>query len=269
MSLFVALEGIDACGKNVQSRLLADRMGAELFSFPDYATPYGDLIASHLEGGWCVASTPGPEGSADRTDAMVFQSAQFTNRLELQVPLGQCLTENRNVVADRYLASGLAYGAADGLDWKYLLQVQRHLIQPDINILLDIDVEDSVKRRPERRDRYEKNSSFINRVSKFYRSIWEHMSALVNYLGRDTMWVVVNGRDDIDTVHKNILLVVRNAHEIRSRSTWGPSPLAHCNRCNQLFKILKGMSGSHEKGEGDANVTDSSSSSRARGKPKE
>lgn len=237
MSLFVALEGIDACGKNTQSKLLADAIGAELFSFPDYETPYGKLIAEHLEKKWHVA--PRPTSIADVTDALVFQGIHFVNRLELQVPLGLCLVEGRDVVCDRYTASALAYGAADMLDWDYLLKVQRSLIQPDLYVLIDIDVEDSIERRPERRDRYESNRTFITHVANNYRVIWDHMNCQTTTYRGGTLWVTVDGRGSTEEVHKKILSVVDGARVSKAVVALGTDRMVRCQRCDELLMVAK------------------------------
>lgn len=218
MGLFVVLEGIDGCGKTTQCGLLAKQLDAELFSFPDYDTPSGKLILSHLKREWAAAVYNKAAGdSPDETyvDAMVFQSLHFTNRMELQTPLGLCLAEGRDVVSDRYIGSGLAYGCTDGLDWQYLRKVQRHLIQPDVNILIDVDLEDSIKRRPERRDRYEDNADFLSHVATAYREVWDRMGLVTNNLREDTLWAVVDGRGNAEETHDDIFDIVSRARKLK------------------------------------------------------
>lgn len=202
--MFIAIEGIDASGKATQSKLLADELHAKLFSFPDYSTPMGGLIKSHLHKQWyanLVVDGPGPEEEKS-LDAMVFQSLQITNRLERLTDLVKALHEGP-VVSDRYLASGLVYGKADGLDPDYLYMLQRHLPQPDLQILIDIDPEDSVRRRPERRDRYEQQAGYMEKVTLGYRELWK------NSPKGDSWWVTVNGRGTIEEVFGRVMAIVR------------------------------------------------------------
>lgn len=209
--MFIALEGIDACGKSVQAKLLADRINADIYTFPDYETPVGQLILGHLKGEWqCIPnSLNGPTG----VDAMAFQSLHFTNRLEMQAAIDLSLQETGVVVADRYLGSSLAYGAADCLDWKYLLKVQASLIQPDYNILIDAEVQDSVDRRPYRQDRYERNLGFQRTVARNYRAIWSEMSSTDCVSGKGTKWVVVDGRKPREETHEEIFAIVDSARK--------------------------------------------------------
>lgn len=196
--LFVVIEGIDAAGKAVQSRRLANDIGAKLFSFPDYSTPIGEVIQAHLKQEW-AAHRIGVEVWHDDPDIcypgepLVFQALQSANRLELAPNIAHELAEGRVVVADRYYGSGLVYGAADGLDLEYLERLHKFLPQPTHWILIDIDPEISAERRPERRDRYEKNADFMQKVCLLYRKIWIRNS-----------WCIVDGRGSVDDVAEQI-----------------------------------------------------------------
>lgn len=197
MPLFVALEGIDASGKAVQSRRLAHELGAELFSFPDYRTPIGKLIDAHLKGEWKAIrlGSFGPDNSdiGYPAEPLIFQALQSANRLELAPNISKALSEGKPVVADRYYGSGLVYGTADGLDLEYLERLHRFLPQPTHWILLDIEPEISAERRPERRDRYEKDAEFMQQVCLLYRQIWIRNG-----------WPVVDGRGSVDDVTEQI-----------------------------------------------------------------
>lgn len=211
--MFVVLEGIDACGKTEQAKLLADAMDAELFTFPDYQTPIGDLIHSHLQKDWFCADSM--SGKPMRSDPLVFQCLHFANRLEMQPAIALALAESKSVVCDRYLASALAYGSCDGLDFGYLLRVQAYLIQPDVNILIDMRAEDSVERRSEGRDRYESNIPFLRDVALKYLHIWNTMGEGIKDLKKDTIWTVVDGRGKEEDIHEEILDIVHRIERLR------------------------------------------------------
>jgi dTMP kinase len=222
--LFIAIEGMDASGKATQSRKLAEKIGAALFSFPDYSTPMGQLIKSNLKQEWrtkCdgfVLSTPPGNSWVDHTaeeylNAMVFQALQLANRLERAGALRMSAAKG-HVVADRYTASAMVYGGADGLSGEYLEEAQAYLPQPDIQILLDIGHDESVIRRPARRDRYEHQSGLMEKVGRMYRELWLQKASQVEALAkvepnvRTTKWVIVDGGKEIEEVHQDILRVV-------------------------------------------------------------
>lgn len=196
--LFIALEGIDAAGKGVQSRRLARRLEAKRFTFPDYTTPIGGLIRAHLERKWSAHWEEWHGRINPQGDALIFQALQAANRLELAPDIMSALIAGRSVVADRYYGSGLVYGSADGLALEYLEKLHRHLPEPTHQILIDIDPETSAARRPERRDRYEANPDFIARVCGLYRKIWIRNG-----------WPIVDGRGSVADVESRILDVLR------------------------------------------------------------
>ena len=72
------------------------------------------------------------------------------------------------MICDRYLASSVAYGEAQGLDPAWLPDMQRHLPQPDLTILLDIPPEASARRKRTDRDRYEQDLALLGRVRNSY-----------------------------------------------------------------------------------------------------
>lgn len=210
--VFVAFEGIDASGKATQSKILSSRLDAELYSFPAYQTRAGRLIAAHLQSEWAARALLLQEGklTTEETktlDAMVLQSLMLTNRMELAVGIRDHLKNEKSVVCDRYWCSGYAYGRADGIDGDYLLQIHDLLPKPHVQILIDIDPADSVSRRPERRDRYEKQEGLMEAVSKNYRELWTKMSAIA-----PAAWVMVDGRRPVEEVTEQVWKAVGNAY---------------------------------------------------------
>lgn len=208
--MLIAIEGIDAAGKHTQSKLLAEALQAKLFSFPDYKTPIGHIIKGHLKGYWEAAPvtdtalTVDKVGDVDLLNAFIFQALQTTNRMEHATAIAEHLNDDVHVVADRYWQSGWVYGQADGLDPEWLLRIQCYLPQPDLNLLLDIPPGHSTSRRPERRDRYEKQAGLMDTVSKLYRKLWRHRSSTPEP-GR---WVTIDGIGTIDEVHQRIIQAV-------------------------------------------------------------
>jgi len=158
--LLVAFEGLDQSGKQTQAELLLDRLTSQgrrvqLLSFPDYQTVIGAEIGRALRGE--------REYTAD-----VMQLLYVANRYEFK---GDILREKESgtiVVCDRYLASSVAYGEAQGLDARWLTDIQKYLPQPDITFLLDIAPEVSARRKTADRDKYERDLSLLARVRDSY-----------------------------------------------------------------------------------------------------
>jgi dTMP kinase len=171
--LLIAFEGLDQSGKQTQAELLRDRLGVDgrhvrLLSFPAYETPIGNEIERALRG----TREYGPD---------VMQLLYIANRYELKPQIEQERNSGTILVCDRYLASSVAYGEAQGLDPSWLLEIQRHLPQPDITFLLDIAPEVSARRKTEDRDKYERDLALLGRVRESYlrqaASGWVRLSA--------------------------------------------------------------------------------------------
>ncbi|MDA1185846.1 MAG: dTMP kinase [Acidobacteria bacterium] len=156
----MAFEGLDQSGKQTQAELLRDRLtdrqrDVRLFSFPDYDTSIGAEIGSALAG--------------DRSyEPEAMQLLYVVNRYEWRQRMLDARAAGTVLLCDRYLASSVAYGEAQGLDAAWLAAIQRYLPQPDLTILLDISPEESARRKSADRDRYERDMGLLARVRDSY-----------------------------------------------------------------------------------------------------
>jgi dTMP kinase len=158
--LLVAFEGLDQSGKQTQAELVRDDFVARgracrLLSFPDYETPIGLEIARALQGQHEYA----PD---------VMQLLYVANRYEKRQQMERWLRDGAVLVCDRYVASSVAYGEAQGLEAQWLGEIQRFLPPPDVTILLDIAPETAVARKATGRDRYERDLALLSRVRDSY-----------------------------------------------------------------------------------------------------
>src|SRR5436190_22320051 len=111
--LLIAFEGLDQSGKQTQAELLRDRLTgagrtARLLSFPDYQTSIGSEIGRALR------------GERDYT-ADVMQLLYVANRYEWKGQILRAKQAGTVLICDRYLASSIAYGDAQGLDREWLV----------------------------------------------------------------------------------------------------------------------------------------------------
>lgn len=201
--MIVVIEGMDASGKQTQSKRLAEALKATRFSFPNYSSTTGRAIEAHLKKQWVAQGTPG-FGVHELLDPMVFQCLQTVNRLEL-LPEIIAANQRGHIVFDRYFQSAMVYGALDGLDRDWLQIVQRAPMPPaDLNILIDIPVEVGFKRRPERRDRYEANRDYLEKVRTEYLRLFSEQ------IDRDLSlsWHIVDGFASEDEVFADLWRIV-------------------------------------------------------------
>jgi dTMP kinase len=156
----IAFEGLDQSGKQTQAERLqafveSSGRSSRLLSFPAYETAIGKEIEQALHGGH--------EYLPD-----VLQLLYVANRYERKPLIEEWLAAGTIVVCDRYLASSVAYGEAQGLDPLWLTDVQRFLPQPALTILLDIAPETAARRKAANRDRYERDLALLSRVRQSY-----------------------------------------------------------------------------------------------------
>ena len=172
--MLIAFEGLDQSGKETQAshlraRIEQDGHRVHPLSFPDYATPIGQEIAKALAGD----REFGPD---------VMQLLYVANRCEFRPKLDLWLSAGDVVMCDRYRASSIAYGEAQGLDPAWLSEIQQYLPPATLTVLLDIAPETAVQRKATGRDRYERDLSLLARVRESYRR-----------QAQQADWVLING----------------------------------------------------------------------------
>lgn len=199
--IFAVIEGIDASGKATQSKLLAERLKARLFSFPVYETPIGRLIGSHLRKKWACNVTVSEETMGLPVDDLVFQALMTMNRYEMAPKIQAELALGKNVVCDRYFMSGVVYAEVDGVDSQYVYNdLSGFLPKPDVHIFLDIPVGEMLKRRPQSRDRYEADIVGMEKRAATYRVWWKQFQSLMGFKSNP----IIDGVGTIEEVHQRI-----------------------------------------------------------------
>jgi dTMP kinase len=184
--MLIVFEGLDQSGKQTQAEMLRDRLKrdgrkARLVSFPDYGTSIGEEIARALQG----ERDYGPD---------VMQLLYVANRYERKPDLQRWLEGGLVLICDRYVASSIAYGEAQGLDPEWLTEIQKFLPQASLTIMLDIAPETAVQRKAVDRDRYERDLVMQSRVRDSYRR-----QAATGH------WVVLDGERGKDQIAADVL----------------------------------------------------------------
>ena len=187
--LLIVFEGLDQSGKETQARLLRQRFEdsgrrVESIAFPDYTSPIGQEIRTALHGGRDYA-------------ADTIQLLQIANRHQWKPQIERWLVDGRVVISDRYAASSVAYGEAQGLDPAWLVATQAYLPPPSTTVLLDIAADVAAARKARDRDSYERDLAMLSRVR-------------VSYLRQAAQpgWVVVDAARPVDVVAADIASAV-------------------------------------------------------------
>ena len=174
---FIAFEGGDASGKTTQARRVADNLNAVFTREPGGTTIGESLRAILLDPNEKVAL---------RAEALLMAASRAQLVADVISP---ALSEGRHVVTDRFIASSLTYqGYASGLAVDDVLSLSlfaTESLRPDLTLLIDIPVEESIKRRRHNPDRFEQEAiSFHQKVRNGYL----HLAAVEN-----KKWAVIDG----------------------------------------------------------------------------
>lgn len=185
----VVFEGLSAAGKKTQTQQLLEHLqqtGRKTvsFSFPDYGSPTGQLIAQYLSG------KLGPKQNMVDVASLLYALDRYGHADALR----QALKENDVVILDRYTPANLAFQGAlvsenekEAL-WSWIESVEKHLPRPDAVVFLDVPRTHTERlisnREPKNplteKDEHEKDAAFERRVHKNYLE-----------LARRNNWIVV------------------------------------------------------------------------------
>ncbi len=183
--MIIVIEGFDQAGKSTQSKLLAKALRArklecKIFSFPDYSTQLGKEIKHYLSG-------------KRKFPSQVIHCLLAANRWEKLKEIQEALSKNYILIMNRYYQSNLVYGKANGLDLKWLSNLDAGLPKEDLVILLDVRPKDSFVRKKNRRDKFEKNKEFAQKIINTYR-----------ILAKKFGWKIVNASQTQKQVHNSV-----------------------------------------------------------------
>ncbi|HNR45162.1 MAG TPA: dTMP kinase [Methanofastidiosum sp.] len=185
MKRFIVFEGIDASGKETQAKLLSSffkKKGFEvlLTHEPIYQEPIGQVIKSNLEKKISLAS---------ETIAMLYAADRHEHYLKVK----KALDEEKIVISDRYKYSNMAYQGANGVDPKWIEEIEKYSLDPDMVFYIRVRPESAMKRRKEK-DLYEENIEFQKKVFEIYES-----------LSKKYKFIIIDGEKSVEDIHENIL----------------------------------------------------------------
>jgi len=186
--LFIVIEGIDGTGKSTQAKRLAEWFQSE-----------GREVVLSRE------PTDGPWGKKLRESASTGRLAPdkeleyFLNdrRQHVEEVISPALTQGKVVILDRYYFSTMAYQGARGFDPQEIRRKNEAFAPaPDLLLLLDLDVDDALKRigvRGDTANEFEKRGN-LERCREIFLSL------------RDEPFVtVIPSEGTLDTVTERIL----------------------------------------------------------------
>lgn len=192
---FISFEGIDACGKSTQVKMLLNHMNVSLNNAILVREPGGSIISEQIRD---ILLNKNLNEMSDRTEALLMTGSRAQLTYE---KISTNLNDGKNVIADRYSDSTLAYqGGGRGLDLEWLIELNRFAtydLSPDVTFLIDLHPEEAIKRKNNENDRIEKAGMDLQvRVRNSYLEIAKRFHERI---------VILDGHDEINNIHQQIL----------------------------------------------------------------
>lgn len=208
---FITFEGLDGCGKSTQLERLAVVLRSQGIDVVTTREPGGTEIGESIRAVLLDSRT-------NDLDPMAEMALMFASRAQqLAQVIEPALAQGRWVLCDRFTDSTEAYqGGGRQLGSDAVLRLHEVLCRglwPDLTILMDSDVEHSVRRARRRNlaatadgseadeNRFEQeNTTFFTRVQEAFRAIAAREPRRV---------AMVNARRPAEIVHPEIIRIVR------------------------------------------------------------
>jgi len=204
--LFLTFEGMDGCGKSTQMRRLVDRLRGMRKTVLETAEPGGTPIGVQIRRILLAAAN---QELSPTAELLLYFAARAQNVDQWIEP---ALERGEIVIADRFTDSTMVYqGCGRGLGAETVLALDRIAcrgLQPDLTLLLDIDLETSLARARARNAAAAHNETRMDEQSvEFHRQVREAYLALAE---REKQRIrVIDGRAARDEVEAAIWRVVR------------------------------------------------------------
>lgn len=191
---FISFEGIDGCGKSTQVKMLAEKLEQLNMDVITIREPGGTRISESIRDILLYRDT---HELSERTEALLMTASRAQVTKEVILP---ALNKGIWVIADRYADSTLAYqGGGRKVDIDSLEKLNQFATYdtiPDLTFFIDILPDEGVRRQKTKQDRIEQAGIDLqSRTRELYLKLAE------KYYNRI---VVINGQENIDTIHKNI-----------------------------------------------------------------
>lgn len=195
---FLAFEGLDGSGKSTLINGLRAEFEKRSIGFVLTREPGGTELGDEIRE--LLLRVKG-EAPIPRAEALLYQAgrAQHVERL-----IRPALAEKKWVLSDRYAASSVAFQAGGRainrmqIDW--LNDFATGGLQPDLYVLLDLTVEESLRRlekRGQEADRFEREQK------KFHESVRQTYLSLAKE--RPQSWLVLSASDKSEDLLAQLL----------------------------------------------------------------
>ena len=188
----IVIYGANNLGKTTQAKMLVESLiikfgvNAEYLKYAVYnLEPSGPMINNYLK-----------EDNKYDLSAREFQMLHVLNRTQYEPTLLHKLEKGTWIVAEDYIATGIAWGMAYDIDKKFLYNINSHLKVEDLGILFEGEP------FPEDLDKnniHEADPAMLAKVTDNFKDI-----------SKDYAWHTLNANQTKEEVQENLLNIVKS-----------------------------------------------------------
>ncbi|HUW19483.1 MAG TPA: dTMP kinase [Sedimentisphaerales bacterium] len=217
---FIVLDGPDGSGKTVQLGLLATYLRNHGVEIVETADPGGTKIGNQIS----RLLKYDAQGLMDvHTELMLFMASRAQLVAEIIKP---ALETGKTVLCDRFISSTCAYQGSSGYPVEKIIELGKYAVGdvwPDLTIIIDIPVEEGLKRagrKPYQKTKVNHEDAdqgylfanavvdrFDSRPLEYHRKVRREFLRLPEYYPR-IVKVLDGGQGDINAVHEKIKRVI-------------------------------------------------------------
>lgn len=197
--LFITFEGADGCGKTTQLNLLKDYLEEKGFEVVVTREPGGKGLGEKVRE--ILLNYDGEV--SNRCESFLFLADRAQN---IDIIVNPAIEQGKIVLCDRHTDSTVAYqGYGRGLDLVEINTLNNLATgnkKPDLTLVFDVDIETSMKRVGNEKDRMESaGMEFFNRVRNGYLEIAKQELNRIK---------VIDATKQIPDVHNDVVKVIEN-----------------------------------------------------------
>ncbi|OYT53805.1 MAG: dTMP kinase [Candidatus Altiarchaeales archaeon ex4484_2] len=136
--MFIVVEGLDGCGKTTQTKAIRDWLIQEGKKTLLTGEPSNNQLGLFLR-----EVLIGTQKTDPKTLALLFTADRYWH---LEKEVKPALEEGKIVVMERYVNSTIAYQTAQEVDGKWIRELNRFAIKPDLTLFMDMKPEIATQR---------------------------------------------------------------------------------------------------------------------------
>jgi dTMP kinase len=193
---FIVFEGLDGAGKSSLIQLLVSELKSRAMPHIITREPGGTLLGEELR---TILLRTNGEAPVARAELLLYQAIRAQH---VEVKIKPALANHQWVICDRYTASSIAFQAGGrGIsekDIETLNHFSTNQLEPHLFVLLDLPVEESLKRIQKRVDAGQDKDRFEKEEKDFHERI--RTSYLKQARAKPELWLTLDARESSESM---------------------------------------------------------------------